>query len=60
MAVSIKILIVDDDRDLADEWMKAKLERHPDISVVATCSVERDMLSLVELHNPDVVLIDMM
>nr|WP_237485511.1 response regulator transcription factor [Vibrio hippocampi] len=57
MHKGIKIVIADDHRVVLEGFI-ARLEREPDIKVVATASNGVEAIEMVKVHQPDVVLMD--
>src|SRR4051812_10296159 len=55
----IRVLLADD-HTLFRAGMRSLLQTLPDIELVGEASDGREALHLVELHNPDVVLLDIM
>ncbi|GGW88311.1 LytR/AlgR family response regulator transcription factor [Alteromonas halophila] len=53
----IKTVVVDDE-PLARRGLKARLERHQDIDVVAECQNGLDAVSAISQHRPDLVFLD--
>jgi DNA-binding NarL/FixJ family response regulator len=53
----IRILLADDHTVVRD-GLRALLEKHPDIAVVAEAADGRDSVRLAEEHQPDVVIMD--
>lgn len=53
----IKTVVVDDE-PLARRGLKARLERHHDIDVVAECQNGLDAVSAISQHRPDLVFLD--
>ncbi|MFA0088773.1 DNA-binding response regulator [Vibrio sp. 10N.286.49.C2] len=53
----IKVVIVDDHQVVLEGFI-ARLEREPDINVIATASNGLEAVEVVKVHQPDVVLMD--
>lgn len=53
----IRVLIADD-HTLLRAGLRALLERNPDLSIVAEAQDGREALALVEVHQPNIVLMD--
>ncbi|RDV26019.1 DNA-binding response regulator [Alteromonas aestuariivivens] len=53
----IKTIVVDDE-PLARKGLKARLERHADIEIVAECQNGLDAVSMISQHRPDLVFLD--
>ena len=51
-------VILADDHTLVRAGIRALLEKLPEVEVVAEANNGREVLSLVKLHRPDVVLMD--
>lgn len=54
----IKVIIVEDFK-LTRVGLRCALNANPDISVIAECDNAKSALDLVEMHKPDVVLMDL-
>lgn len=54
----LRVLIADD-HPLMREGIRATLERHPDIRVIAEASDGEEVVAQFRLHRPDVVLMDL-
>ncbi len=59
MTERLRVVIADDDKDVAEQWMANYLTRHPDIEVVAVCSNERDVVKAIRVHKAHALLVDM-
>jgi two-component system, NarL family, response regulator DevR len=57
MAEKPRILLVDD-HEVVRLGLKALLERHPNFEVVAEANTARDAIEQVEIHLPDVIVLD--
>ncbi|WP_218355229.1 LytR/AlgR family response regulator transcription factor [Alteromonas lipotrueiana] len=54
---TIKTIIVDDE-PLARRGLRARLERHADVNVIAECQNGLDAVSAISQHRPDLVFLD--
>jgi DNA-binding NarL/FixJ family response regulator len=57
MGTKQRLLLVDD-HEVVRLGLKALLDRHPGFEVIAEANTARDAVEQVELHNPDVVVMD--
>lgn len=55
---NIKVLIVDDNKRIVN-LLKEALTKEPDIEVVATASDGEEALNMIDMYNPDVMLLDL-
>jgi len=51
-------LLVVDDHEVVRLGLRALLDQHPGFDVVAEAATAREALEKTELHNPDVVVMD--
>ena len=55
---NIKVLIVDDNKRIVN-LLKEALTKESDIEVVATASDGEEALNMIDMYNPDVMLLDL-
>ncbi|SMF61389.1 LytR/AlgR family response regulator transcription factor [Allosphingosinicella indica] len=55
--MTIRTILVDDE-PLATQGLRLRLERHPDVEVIDTCSNGREAIRAVKTHKPDLVFLD--
>ncbi len=53
----IKTIVVDDE-PLARKGLRARLERHDDVQVLAECQNGLEAVSSISQHRPDLVFLD--
>jgi len=55
--MSVRTILVDDEK-LAIQGMELRLEAHPDIEIVDTCTNGREAIRSIKTHKPDLVFLD--
>lgn len=55
--MTIRTILVDDEK-LAIQGMELRLEAHPDIEIVDTCTNGREAIRSIKTHKPDLVFLD--
>src|SRR5690606_18802722 len=55
--MTIRTILVDDE-SLAIQGLKLRLEAHPDVEIVETCSNGREAIRAIKTHKPDLVFLD--
>lgn len=55
--MTVRTILVDDEK-LAIQGMQLRLEAHPDIEIVDTCSNGREAIRSIKTHKPDLVFLD--
>lgn len=55
--MTIRTILVDDEK-LAIQGMELRLEEHPDIEIVDTCTNGREAIRSIKTHKPDLVFLD--
>jgi DNA-binding NarL/FixJ family response regulator len=53
----IRIVLVDDHKIVRDSW-RIVLENNPQFSVIADCDNGHDAIRHAEVHNPDIMIVD--
>ncbi|HZV19105.1 MAG TPA: LytTR family DNA-binding domain-containing protein [Sphingobium sp.] len=55
--MTIRTILVDDE-SLAIQGLKLRLEAHPDVEIVETCTNGREAIRAIKTHKPDLVFLD--
>jgi two-component system LytT family response regulator len=55
--MTVRTILVDDEK-LAIQGMELRLEAHPDIEIVDTCTNGREAIRSIKTHKPDLVFLD--
>src|SRR5262245_35039831 len=55
--MTIRTILVDDE-SLAIQGMKLRLEAHPDVEIIDTCTNGREAIRSIKTHKPDLVFLD--
>ena len=55
--MTIRTILVDDE-SLAIQGLKFRLEAHPDVEIVETCTNGREAIRAIKTHKPDLVFLD--
>jgi len=55
--MTIRTILVDDE-SLAIQGLKLRLEAHPDVDVIETCTNGREAIRAIKTHKPDLVFLD--
>jgi len=55
--MTIRTILVDDE-SLAIQGLKLRLEAHPDVEIIETCTNGREAIRAIKTHKPDLVFLD--
>ena len=55
--MTIRTILVDDET-LATQGLALRLEAHPDVEIIETCSNGREAIRAIKTHKPDLVFLD--
>jgi len=55
--MTVRAILVDDEK-LAIQGMQLRLEAHPDVEIVDTCTNGREAIRSIKTHKPDLVFLD--
>jgi two-component system, LytTR family, response regulator len=55
--MSIRTILVDDEK-LAIQGLQLRLEAHPDVEIIETCTNGREAIRAIKTHKPDLVFLD--
>jgi len=55
--MTVRTILVDDEK-LAIQGMELRLEAHPDIEIIDTCTNGREAIRSIKTHKPDLVFLD--